>query len=274
MPWIRRLAVLTAVSTLALIAAGALVTSTDSGMAFPDWPTSDGHNLFAYPWFRAARAQFIEHGHRLAGAWVGLLTLALAFALWARHPSRGLKLLGCAAAALVVLQGVLGGMRVLLDARAVAFLHACLAQAFFPVTVALAALLSEVPAVPGTWRSRSVVGLVYLQMVTGAALRQLKAPVLLHLGTAFLVAAAALALALRVLGRAGHRPECARPAMALAALVVFQVSLGLASWLSLHIVPDPRVHASAVLHTVLHVVTASLVMGASVVLALRGGEDA
>ena len=48
-PWLHRLAVLTAVTTFILICMGGLVTSTDSGMAVPDWPTTFGYNMFLYP---------------------------------------------------------------------------------------------------------------------------------------------------------------------------------------------------------------------------------
>ena len=48
-PWLHRLAVLTAVTTFILICMGGLVTSTDSGMAVPDWPTTFGYNMFVYP---------------------------------------------------------------------------------------------------------------------------------------------------------------------------------------------------------------------------------
>ena len=48
-PWLHRLAILTAVTTFILICMGGLVTSTDSGMAVPDWPTTFGYNMFVYP---------------------------------------------------------------------------------------------------------------------------------------------------------------------------------------------------------------------------------
>ena len=48
-PWLHRLAVLTAVTTFILICMGGLVTSTNSGMAVPDWPTTFGYNMFLYP---------------------------------------------------------------------------------------------------------------------------------------------------------------------------------------------------------------------------------
>ena len=66
-PWLHRLAVLTAVVALLPIVMGALVTTKDAGMAFRDWPSSDGHGMLAYPWLKSAGDKFLEHGHRLGG---------------------------------------------------------------------------------------------------------------------------------------------------------------------------------------------------------------
>src|SRR5438105_1159735 len=86
-PWPHRLAVLLACATFPLLWVGGLVTSYDAGMAVPDWPTTFGYNPFLYPWATWIFGPwdlFIEHGHRLLGAVVGLLTIALAVALWRR----------------------------------------------------------------------------------------------------------------------------------------------------------------------------------------------
>jgi len=74
--WIHRFSLLTAGATFVLVVAGGLVTSTGSGLAVPDWPTTFGHNMFLYPWSKMVDGILIEHGHRLIGAGVGLLTLA------------------------------------------------------------------------------------------------------------------------------------------------------------------------------------------------------
>ena len=45
-------------------------------MAVPDWPNTFGYNLFLYPWqtwIAGPWDLFIEHGHRLLGATVGML---------------------------------------------------------------------------------------------------------------------------------------------------------------------------------------------------------
>ena len=73
---------LTAAATGVLIVFGGLVTNTGAALAVPDWPTTFGHNMFLFPWSRMVGGVFYEHSHRLLGSLVGLLTLALAAALW------------------------------------------------------------------------------------------------------------------------------------------------------------------------------------------------
>ena len=110
--WPHRCAVLSCVCTVALILAGGVVTSTGSGLAVPDWPTTFGYNMFLFPWSKMVGGIFIEHAHRLLGSLVGILTILTAAALLWKDERRWLRLLGLAAVALVIVQGVLGGMRV------------------------------------------------------------------------------------------------------------------------------------------------------------------
>ncbi|MCH7924524.1 MAG: hypothetical protein IIC51_03210 [Planctomycetes bacterium] len=60
-------AILTACAILPLVFVGAGVTSTDSGMAYKDWPTSAGHLVNPPSWWQADDTRW-EHGHRLLGA--------------------------------------------------------------------------------------------------------------------------------------------------------------------------------------------------------------
>ena len=70
---LHRYASLTAVATFGLLIAGGLVTSTDSGLAVPDWPLSYG------TWFPPMVGGILyEHGHRMIAALVGLMILGLA----------------------------------------------------------------------------------------------------------------------------------------------------------------------------------------------------
>jgi heme a synthase len=136
-PWLHRLAWLTAIIALLPISVGAVVTTVDAGMAFADWPTSHGQGMFAFPWWQSHGDEFLEHGHRLAGALTGFVTLILtatAFMTPSRPAVRGVVigiLLG------VIVQGLIGGARVLSDERAVALLHAI----FAPIVFSLMAVL-------------------------------------------------------------------------------------------------------------------------------------
>jgi heme A synthase len=75
---------------------------------------------------------FYEHSHRLVASGVGLLTIALTFAFWLRERRYWLRRLGVAALLLVILQGVIGGLRVVLLENTLAIVHAAFAQAFLP----------------------------------------------------------------------------------------------------------------------------------------------
>src|SRR5262249_56500293 len=81
---------------------------------------------------------FYEHSHRLVASAVGLLTIALTVAFWLRERRHWLRWLGIAALLLVILQGVIGGLRVVLLENTLAIFHAAFAQAFFALTVCFA----------------------------------------------------------------------------------------------------------------------------------------
>ena len=96
-----------------LVTLGAFTTSIGAGMAFPDWPLSNG-SVNPHGWLDNV-AMFAEHSHRLSGTTMGLLTIVLAIWLWRTDARRWLRALGWWALAIVIVQGVLGGTRVLLD---------------------------------------------------------------------------------------------------------------------------------------------------------------
>ena len=88
--------------TVLLVLAGSLVTSTGSGLAVPDWPTTYGWNMFTFPPSKWVGGIFYEHGHRLIASTVGFLTIILAAWIWLADPRRWLRRLGLAALAAVV----------------------------------------------------------------------------------------------------------------------------------------------------------------------------
>jgi protoheme IX farnesyltransferase len=176
---LRRFTTFVAASTLFLIFAGAMVTSTGSGLAVPDWPLSYG---MVFP--PMVGGIFYEHGHRMIAAAVGFLTVIQAIWLQARARKRYLRVLGWAAVGAVIAQGVLGGLTVLLLLPpAISIAHAGLAEIFLCLNVSIAFLASkwfeEIRAmdkgnapVGGT---TALVILVYAQILVGALMRHLHA---------------------------------------------------------------------------------------------------
>lgn len=132
--WLHRYAVLTAVIALLPIGMGALVTTLGAGMAFLDWPTSDGQNLFLYPWlndFKTQPDKFVEHGHRLAGTLIGLFSIGLAVFAVKSEQRRWVKRFAIGVLLAVIVQGLLGGFRVIADDRVAALVHGACASLIF-----------------------------------------------------------------------------------------------------------------------------------------------
>src|SRR5438309_10929572 len=129
--WLRRYAKFVAASTLFLIFAGAMVTSTGSGLAVPDWPLSYG--MLMPPMIGGI---FYEHGHRMVAATVGLLTVIQAIWLQRRERKRFVRILGWCAVGAVIAQGLLGGLTVIfLLPHAISVAHAGLAEIFLCINV-------------------------------------------------------------------------------------------------------------------------------------------
>lgn len=250
--WPHLFALLLAGTTFPLIWVGGLVTSYDAGMAVPDWPGTFGYNLFAYPWqtwFFGPWDLFIEHGHRLLGALVGLLAIGLAIAAWRYDRRPWLRGAAVGAVALVIAQGALGGARVLLDERLVALVHGCVGPLFFAWTGCLVVFTSRM------WRESTtledsagssicrsawlLVSMAFVQLAIGAVLRHVpvSAPpnvfriaVWFHLLLAALLTVQIVLVARATLSGAASSQFLRRPALLLLALVGVQVVLGVITW--------------------------------------------
>jgi cytochrome c oxidase assembly protein subunit 15 len=140
--WLHRFAWLTAIATLFLICSGGMVTSKGLGLAVPDWPTTFGYNMFLFPISKWIGGIFFEHIHRLIASVVGFLTIILAVWLGVSERRRWVRNLGYAALGAVVLQGVLGGLRVTLLKDEIGIFHACLAQGFLAMLIVIALVTS------------------------------------------------------------------------------------------------------------------------------------
>jgi heme a synthase len=175
--WLHRYAVLTAVATLCLLGVGGVVTSKGVGMAVPDWPTSYGYNMFALPFKFWTGGALYEHSHRLVASGVGFLTTILAVWLWFAEPQRWLRWLGVIAFFSVVLQGVLGGLRVVLFKDEIGIFHATLAQLFFVLVCSIALFTSrswQEQGTPTAVPRRLVLAttiLILCQLILGATMR-------------------------------------------------------------------------------------------------------
>jgi cytochrome c oxidase assembly protein subunit 15 len=291
MRWLHRYATFVAASTVVLIAAGGMVTSTDSGLSLPDWPNTYGRFMFLYPLDRMVGGILYEHSHRMIASTVGMLTIVLAAWTWRVDPRRWVRRLAAAALGAVILQGLLGGLTVLLLLPApVSIGHAGLAQIFFCLTVSLALFTSPGWAVPAGAAdddrlrrlAAGTTALVYLQILIGATMRhtgaglaipdvplafgrllppEWSAPIAIHFAHrigALLVVAAVFTTAGRA-WRHAERPELRRPALLLVLLVSVQAALGLTVVFT---------RLQPIVNTA-HVVNGALVLATSLVLTLR-----
>ena len=129
-----RIALLLAAVVFPLIWVGGLVTTTDAGMAVPDWPNTYGYNMFSYPlesWLYGPFDLMVEHGHRLLASLAGVISIALVWFTYRSEARPWVKQFSVVLLALVVFQGLLGGARVVMDARVVAKIHGCVGPLFF-----------------------------------------------------------------------------------------------------------------------------------------------
>jgi len=151
-PALAAFSALAAAWVFVLVSLGAFTTTIGAGMAFPDWPLSNGS--LNPPGWLTHLDMFAEHSHRLSAGVMAILTTVLAFWVWRTESRAWLRGLSCFALALVVVQAVLGGLRVLLDSRQLAsvdtslgqllaMLHACAAQAFACTLIAVAVSCSR-----------------------------------------------------------------------------------------------------------------------------------
>ncbi len=282
-------AVFTACAVVFLLAAGAMVTSTGSGLSVPDWPLSFGQVM---PPMEGG--VFYEHGHRMVATAVGVLTIILAVWLQRSEPRAWMRRLGWAALGLVIVQGVLGGMTVLLKLPVwTSAAHASVAQAFFMVVVFIALALS-----PG-WSHRSrmpeasdarlpvwatlATAAIYIQLVLGAVMRHMEAGLVIpdfplafgglipphftpqiaihyaHRVWAVVTAILVVTASVSALRTAGKRTDIAVPAVLLLVLVAGQITLG-----GFIIWTQRQPHVTST-----HVVTGAILLAVSLILTAR-----
>jgi cytochrome c oxidase assembly protein subunit 15 len=272
--WLHRFTILLAVATLFLVVAGASVTSKEAGLSVPDWPLSYGQVM---P--EMTGGVFFEHGHRMVATTVGMLTIVLAIWLWRAEPRPWMRKLGFVALGAVILQGVLGGLTVLLLLPPpVSISHACLAQLFFSTTVALAMFTSRrwlngpVQVEDHGWPSlRSLaIGvpvLVLAQVALGAAFRHKALGLMPHIIGAMVVSTAIMLISAFVLHQFPDHPSLRRSAIVLIAVTGVQVFLGIFAYLTrAQAAQDPLI---MVIVTVAHVAAGALTLASSIALSIQ-----
>ena len=242
--WLHIWAIITVIATAVLLALGGLVTTLRVGMADPIWPTTPWY-LFAESWVEPKPGFLIEHGHRLAGWIVGMLSIVLAAGLWLKAATFGVKTLGLACLCGVIVQGLLGGFRVRLNALYgldLAVIHGCFAQLVFGllvVTAVATAPPSTQPEPSEADRKRIrelallLTGVVLVQLIWGALVRHNPTPLAqrLHLITAFAVVAAAVWTMRSARNSATNWERLRKPCIILSAFLVLQILLGVEAWM-------------------------------------------
>jgi len=160
-----------------------MVTSKNVGLAVPDWPTTFGYNMFLFPVSKWVGGILFEHTHRLMGSVVGFLTIILAVWLWLREDRPWVRSLGVIALGGVILQGILGGLRVTMMKDEIGIFHACIAQAFLGLLVVIALVTTNfwqtlanlrIDPLKLTQIKTLAIGItlaIYLQLALGATMR-------------------------------------------------------------------------------------------------------
>lgn len=272
------LALLLAAATFLLIVIGGLVTSEEAGMAVEDWPTTQGSNMFLYPLAKMTGGVFLEHSHRLFGSLVGLITLILAVYLFVVDRRGWVRGTGVAILIAVIVQGLAGGYRVVLDAEfgtAFRILHGVLGQLFFAAVIAFAVALrrtrnltaAELPELSERARHLAIhrwfLLCVVVQLVLGAVTRHGFRDPFVYLHMMFAVVVIGLGHAGSV--RLAFREEAGRAlrfgARVIAAALGLQLVLGFAAFI---VTAPDELSWTATLVATAHQAVGAAVLGAAV----------
>lgn len=290
--WVGAWAKVLVAATLLLLIIGGMVTGYEAGLSVVDWPNSFGCNMFLYPLSRMTGGVYYEHSHRLFGSLVGLTTLALAAYLQRTEGRRWLKRFTWLALVAVIVQGILGGLRVTgrftLSASpedtapsiTLAIIHGTVGQVFFAMTVSIAVFTSTAWNRPHASAERPsagadrllntlLVGLLIVQLVLGAILRHMAGGLHIHISMAVVVILAAVNSGARAWGIYLDQPVLQRLGRTLLALAGVQAVLGILAYVAAGatagIQPRPAVD---VILTTAHQATGALVLAAATTLTL------
>ena len=268
-------------ATFFLLIAGALVTSNDAGLSVPDWPTSFGSIYKMPPMVGGIR---YEHSHRLIAWSVGVLTIALAVWTWQVERRAWMKRLALAALGTIIVQGILGGITVLkFLPPLVSTAHAMVGQTFFCISVTIALFsgqrwIEEHPPVALDTNRPSLIALtqlsilaLYVQLFLGGMFRHHGMSWWPHVVNAGVVAIILTWTAVRALSLYAEIEAVRRPAILLLSLMVTQLCLGFAAFITRVMWGRDAVQPETpmIVSTVAHVATGALLLATAVVLAIQ-----
>lgn len=277
--WHHRVAVFIAFLTFIVIVAGALVTSEDAGLSVPDWPTSYGHILRMPPWVGGI---VYEHSHRMIAEATGFFTIVIAVWTLFVDRRRWMKYLGFAALGTIVVQGVLGGITVLnYLPPAVSTAHAAVGQTFFCIAVAIAVFTGRkwVESAPAALDDHGhpkvlilcvyCIGLLYLQLVLGGMFRHHGMSWWPHVVNAVSVALILTWTGIRALIEFPRVEAIRRPAALVLFILMVQLLLGFAAFLTRVVWTGPQATNSMVISTVAHTAVGALLLATTIVLTIQ-----
>lgn len=265
---------------------GTLTTSKKAGMAFRDWPNSDGYLMVTYPWFRDFASnwdKFLEHGHRLSGMLIGLWSIGLVWVLCRYEMRRWVKALGFAVLVCVILQGMLGGVRVLRDDERLAMVHGAFAACVLSLMASVATVESarwfrdeEYSRSPSAGHLKAwgflTVAAIFGQFLLGGMIRHHGSGLHEHLGMGILTW-----ILIGVNAIVSHRSNVSwlrRSGWTLFAIASMQVVLGAGAWVLKWGFVSTGYVATAdsiaqVLHRTAHAIVGMVTMAAAVVHLVR-----
>ena len=255
---LRTYAALTAAMVVVLLLAGGLVTSTKTGDTIPTWPHWRG---------KIEGGTWVEWSHRAIAGVVGLMVLGLALVL--KRP------LGWIALAGVVVQALIGGLRIYVPKAVVSIVHATFAQVVFCAVVAVALTQSKAWSLRGSGDARGVgiaaTAACLLQLIAGAIARHTGMGFEVHALGAVVVLVFASMLASRLL-----LTPLRKGAWILTGILGFQICLGLFTWILTRVesfVRSPDAPLGTLVIVSLHVATGAGLLAACLGLTLLTGPS-
>jgi cytochrome c oxidase assembly protein subunit 15 len=284
--------IVASLATFILLIAGGLVTSYDAGLAVVDWPNTFGNNMFLYPLSRMTGGIYYEHTHRLIGSLVGLTTIAVFGCVIACDSRKWIKGLATFALVLVIVQGIMGGLRVtgnftlsdqevdMTPSIVLAIIHGVNGQLFFALMIAMSAFLTrkwlsdEKPIIhpsSGIDRWLTIITLVAVisQLIFGAILRHVSSLLFLHITWAGIVLTLVLVAGIRAWGLYSQKPFISRLGLGLIAVTSFQLVLGFVALMAIHKNEETKAYSALeVIAPTAHQAVGAIVLGLAVLLAV------